>query len=118
MCVSLPSLRPLLAWLFPTLFKSQWTTRGAVSGTAKSSASSHRRPGGPPSKLSIGGRGGDDAPIELVQASPRPRRDSWVMLPDPEAQLDTVWERGAREPPAAGRPEGKKKKRVSAWDHD
>jgi len=121
LCVSIPSLRPLLARFFPGLFKSQWTTHGGATGTNKSSASSHRRPGGPGSKLS--GPRVDDVPIELVSGS-RPRGDSWVKLADPEAQADSVWDRGAGlDPPAAAaRMPGKKGIResrgVSAWDHD
>jgi hypothetical protein len=104
-CVSLPSLRPLLSRCFPAAFRSQYHSHRSGGASASHVHSAKQRLGA--GSLSAFGDDGDDfaprggataglpqppPPIELV----RTRRASWVMLPDPEAQLDEVWDREER----------------------
>lgn len=82
-CVSMPSLRPLLAKLLPNVFKTQ------LSGTSKSGVASRPKP---QSKLSITHSTSSRQDELLDEVELFTRDASWAVLPDPEAQPDAFWE--------------------------
>jgi len=100
-CVSLPSLRPLLAKLLPEFFRARWTTH-------RTAASSRPRPvelGSMSGKTS--GRGSStsravESTIDKMELVAN-KHASWQVLPDRDAQPDSAWEGAERKQEAAER---------------